>query len=256
MSEGSVGDSLFEEGGAPAAAEADPKPAAAAESGESVADAVAKALEAPLSQLAGGMGQLGERLGAIEQSMAPKVEEKTADEAANELLTDPKAVIEAAVGEALVAQVSPLLRPMMEDRYFSLERELGKEVDTLYGEGKFAELFQEELQGIVKELPPNMKVSEKHVRSALDALKGGKVDMLADLRAKQIAQERTVAPTGAYTALGPGGPAPTPSRLNDEQKAFVAVIQRRNPSYTEKDYLSAMGKGISVDDWPDQKKEA
>ena len=258
-------DALFEEGsGGEAAAEGEAAVQEAAEKATKAAiatgsadpkvigKAVQEALGPVFQQLGGNLQAVAEHLKGVEDRLPARPQTDTEDD----FYSDPKATITKVVTEQVQQAVGPLMQTLLKDKFDGMVGKIAGEVDDEFGSGTYEEEFSEAMSAIIKDLPPNLRASESHIRMALDSLKGSKFRELSAKAAERAKEKEAAEERGGpgYSALGPGRPAPKAPKLSPEEKQFIEVVRSRNPGYSEKQYLESRDRGNTEDDWAHLRK--
>ena len=202
-----------------------------------VTDAVNKAL-GPVGQAFQNLSTRVETLAS--QRSAPQDDPTRAYGGAtgtSSFLDNPDAFIDAKLAAFAKDRLAPLLQPVLDDKVEANMDSHRVSFDAEFGEGQFDKVVGPELDTIVKNLPPNQAVSNRHVRLALDALKGKHFDTLMDAKA---AVKKTRADTPP-PLLPNGRVAPSKPTLTAEELDFLSSAER------------ATGKKVSKEEWIEER---
>jgi hypothetical protein len=128
-------------------------------------------------------------------------------------------------------------------------------MDKEYGEGTWSELFDEGFKKVVENMPLEMQASKEHVDSAVSAILGGMVrnpETLQKLEERrQDVRKRATAPSmmsGVRPIRQGGG-------LNEEEKEFLASLERSGMPMDPKEYLQFRDAGDTEDQWASLKEQ-
>ena len=230
---------------------------------EALREAMEQSFGPMLGQVGGALRSMDSRMRAIESSNQPSgdtMPQNTDDTRLDELLKDPDSYVRREAGKFLSEKTGPLFEQMISDRQNQVLVSLQESVDKEFGEGTWETEISTELGSVLERFPVTIKSSEQHIKSAIDGIKGTKLDKLMERKAavmKARADEQDRSPTGDYSAMRAGRGIPKAGKLNATDKEFIQLIRSRDDkTYTEEDYIRMMTNGNTEETWIPRKEKA
>jgi hypothetical protein len=196
----------------------------------------------------------------IQQAQAEAAQQAAIDpsEKFQQLYQDPDSYInQHAQAAALqtMQKLGPHLKLQAEQTRDLLVDQQKTQMDKEYGEGTWSELFDEGFKKVVENMPLEMQASKEHVDSAVSAILGGMVrnpETLQKLEERrQDVRKRATAPSmmsGVRPIRQGGG-------LNEEEKEFLASLERSGMPMDPKEYLQFRDAGDTEDQWASLKEQ-
>lgn len=132
--------------------------------------------------------------------------------------------IAAAVEKTAKELIAPLLQPLMDDKVVDLVERHAQQFDNEFGPGSWEKYAKSDVDQILANLPPNQRISARHLKTAVDALKGRNFDQLSKARTNQTqAREKAAAPLmpSGRAGTGSGGP-----QLSEDEALFIAELSK------------------------------
>ncbi len=155
--------------------------------------------------------------------------------------------ISSAVEKVAREMISPLLQPLMDDKVVDLVERHAAQFDAEFGPGSWDKYAKADVDQILQNLPPNQRISARHLKTAVDALKGRNFDQLSKARVTQTQQRAAAAPlmpTGR-SAAGSGGPT-----LSEDETLFIAELSKATGEKIDpKAYAIERELGNTEDSW-------
>lgn len=152
-------------------------------------------------------------------------------------------------------RLGPHLKLQAEQSRDILVSQQQEQIDKEYGEGTWTDLFDTGFKQVLENMPLEMQSSKDHVDSAVSAILGGMVrnpDTLQKLEERRVeVRKRATAPSmmsGVRPIRQGGG-------LNEEEKEFLASLERSGMGMDPKEYMQYRDTGDNESQWESLKEE-
>lgn len=123
------------------------------------------------------------------------------------------------------------------------------QMDKEYGEGTWNELFDEGFKKVVENMPLEMQASREHVDSAVSAILGGMVRNPETLQALEERRTDVKKRATAPSMMSGVRPISRGGGLNEEEKEFLASLERSGMGMDPKEYLQYRDAGDNESQW-------
>jgi hypothetical protein len=192
----------------------------------------------------------------LEKQATPETPPLEASELAEKLLTDPDTTLNTKIMEVLKQQLAPTMT-----RDYEIDRDeridaRAAEIDQEFGEGWFDTNVRSQIvgeNGSLKAYPINQQADPNTIELAISNVMGvafrdpEKRAEMNDAISKTRKEREVRTPPNL---MGPGRPMARPTNaLTPEMKASLEGFQRAGVKVSEKDILTAMSRGRSLEDW-------
>ncbi len=174
-----------------------------------------------------------------------------------ELYQDPDGYINKhaqAAAMQTMQKLGPHLKLQAEQSRDVLTEQQEKQIDKEYGEGTWKELFEPGFTKVLENMPLEMQASKEHVDSAVSAILGGMVrnpDTLQKLEERRVEMRKRATAPSMMSGVRPiqrgGG-------LNEEEKEFLASLERSGMGMDPKEYMQFRDAGDNEAQWQNLKE--
>jgi hypothetical protein len=208
-----------------------------------------ESLKATVESLQSQLAQMQVQAAQAAQAAQPQVDPS---ERFQELYQDPDGYINKQASAAAIQQLQrlgPHLKLQAEQSRDVLVEQQKSQVNKEYGEGTWEDLFEDGFKNVLENMPLEMQASKDHVDSAVSAILGGMVrnpEMLSKLEERRTeVRKRQSAPSMMSGVRS----APRGTGLNDEEKEFLASLERSGMKMDPKEYVQYRDAGDNEDQW-------